>query len=135
MGCSGKKTDEHAHDEHAKDTAAPAEDWKEMDDFHSIMAEAFHPFKDSANLAPAKEHADELASSAAAWQAAPLPSKVDNPEVKSKLDSLKSGTAAFVETVKSGNDDAIGKSLTQLHDQFHEVQEAWYGGNDHDHHH
>lgn len=142
MGCS-KKAEEHEHDEAASDTlaseeemkAAAAADWKEMDAFHTIMAEAFHPFKDSANLAPAKMHAEELATSAAAWQAAPLPAKVDNEEVKTKLESLKAGTAAFVETVKGGNDEAIGKSLTQLHDQFHELQEAWYAGHDHEHHH
>ena len=135
MGCSSKKAEEHTHDEHAKDTAAAEEDWKEMDAFHTIMAEAFHPFKDSANLAPAKVQAEALANSAAAWQAAPLPAKVDNEEVKTKLETLKSGTAAFVETVKAGNDEAIGKSLTQLHDQFHELQEAWYAGHDHEHHH
>lgn len=130
--CSNKKAEEHVHDEHAEDTAS--DDWKEMDEFHMIMAEAFHPYKDdSTNLAPAKANAEALAKSAATWQAAPLPHKVDNEEVKAKLEALKTGTAAFVETVKGGDDKAIGAALTKLHDQFHEIQEAWYGG--HEHHH
>ena len=59
LACSGKKeeTAEHGHHE------VTGEAWKEMDDFHMIMAEAFHPYKDSMNLEPAKLKAPELAAS------------------------------------------------------------------------
>lgn len=132
--CSGKKDghDEHGHDhEHA----VSKDEWKEMDDFHMLMAEAFHPYKDSANLEPAKAKAAELATAAEKWTSAPLPEKVNNDDVKTKLDQLKTGTASFVETVKSGDDKKIGDELTVLHDQFHEIQEVWYGGGHGEHHH
>ena len=41
--------------------------WKEMDNFHMVMAETFHPYKDSANLEPAKSRASELAAAAEEW--------------------------------------------------------------------
>lgn len=123
------QTEQEAH--HDNDEAA--KDWTEMDDFHMIMAEAFHPYKDSTNLAPAKAIAAEMAANASKWAEAPLPERVNNDKVKAKLQELKSGTVAFEELVKTGDDKQIGEALTKLHDQFHEVQEAWYGGG-HQHH-
>jgi ABC-type Zn2+ transport system substrate-binding protein/surface adhesin len=134
--CSGKKDghDEHGHD-HEHEHEVSKDEWKEMDDFHTLMADAFHPYKDSTNLEPAKTKAVALAAAADKWANAPLPEKVNNDEVKSKLETLKAGTASFVETVKSGDDRKIGDELTALHDQFHEIQEAWYGGGHGEHHH
>ena len=130
FACSGKKeeTAEHGHHE------VTGESWKEMDDFHMVMAESFHPYKDSMNLEPAKLKAAEMAASAEKWLAAPLPEKVNNDEMKSKLESLKAETLAFVETVGKGDDKRTAEALTKLHDSFHEIQEAWYGGHG-DHHH
>ncbi len=128
--CSGKtKTDETTNTESA--------DWKEMDSFHMIMAEAFHPFKDSSNLAPAKKLAEEMALEAEKWSAASLPSKVDNQEVKASLEKLKVDTRALADLIKSGADDqSVGASLNSLHDSFHGIMEAWHGGgekHEHDH--
>jgi hypothetical protein len=56
-------------------TTTAAEDsseWKEMDSFHMIMAEAFHPYKDSSNLAPVKKLAEEMAAEAEKWASASL---------------------------------------------------------------
>ena len=39
-----------------KKSSSPDE-WPGMDTFHMIMAESYHPLKDSANLAPAKANA------------------------------------------------------------------------------
>jgi hypothetical protein len=99
------------------------------------MAEAFHPYKDNKDLAPAKAKAAELAAAAETWANAPLPDKVNNAEVKAKLEQLKTGTASFVETVKRGDDSEIADELTSLHDQFHEIQEVLYVGSDAEHHH
>jgi hypothetical protein len=87
------------------------------------------------NLAPAKANAEAMATSAAKWYESPLPEKVNNDDVKTKLQALKDNTAAFVATVKSGDDKTIGAALTSLHDQFHAIQEHWYGGEAEHHHH
>ncbi|RAV97847.1 hypothetical protein [Pseudochryseolinea flava] len=118
---------DHAHDEHAE--------WKEMDAFHELMAASFHPYKDTMNLAPAKSLADSMKVSAEQWFNAPLPEKVNNDETKAKLQALRDGTASFADLVKSGDDKAVGDALNKLHDLFHEIQNLWYGGKGHDHHH
>jgi hypothetical protein len=102
-----------------------------------IMAESFHPYKDSSNIEPAKLNAAEMASVAEKWASQPLPEKVNNDDVKATLEQLKTGTAAFVQTVQSGDSTQIGNSLTELHDIFHKLQEAWYtkGSEEHSHEH
>jgi hypothetical protein len=124
VACNSKKenTEELASDE-----------WLEMDAFHMTMAEAFHPFKDSANLEPAKRLAGELATSAEKWMNSPLPENVNNDDVKSKLQALKDSTASFSQLVASGDSIQVGDALTRLHDQFHELQEVFYGGHEHEH--
>ena len=129
IACSGKKNEEGEH--HQRSDAAE-EEWSEMDDFHMAMAEAFHPYKDSANLEPAKTYADSLVASADRWSKAPLPEKFsEDDEIKFKLNQLKVDAATFADVAKTGNDKAIGESLTKLHDLFHEIQEAWYSNNEH----
>lgn len=124
--CSAKK-EAHQHVDHR----APGEEqeWKQMDDFHMIMAETFHPYKDSANLEPAKARALELLKSANEWMAAPLPEQVDTDEVRSSLRELRSDAQKLAESVKSADDNEIAGHLTKLHDTFHVLQEHWYGGN------
>jgi hypothetical protein len=111
------------------------EEWKEMDEFHMVMAETFHPYKDSANLAPAKAKAGDLVVSADKWATAGLPEKVDNDEMKTKLQQLKSESESLRDLVQTGKDEEIGEQLTKLHDTFHGIQELWYGSqHGHEHH-
>ncbi|GIV35884.1 MAG: hypothetical protein KatS3mg032_0263 [Cyclobacteriaceae bacterium] len=113
-----------------------AAEWPEMDAFHLIMAESYHPFRDSANLEPARRLAPEMAAAATKWAGATLPEKVNTPEVKEKINLLKSATDEFAQLVQTGSEEEIGNALTGLHDLFHELQDAWYGkgGGGHDHH-
>lgn len=127
--CGGKHEHGHDHDHGAHDTTSDAGDWKEMDSFHLIMAETFHPYKDSANLEPARVHAEHLAMEADKWASSKLPQKVDNDAVKTSLEKLKTDTRVLADKVKSGaSNEDIGIQLTAIHDRFHEIQEAWYGG-------
>ncbi|HRG08628.1 MAG TPA: hypothetical protein PLJ08_08615, partial [Cyclobacteriaceae bacterium] len=59
LAACSKKEETQATEETA--ATEEANDWAEMDSFHMIMAEAFHPFKDSANLEPVKALAEEMA--------------------------------------------------------------------------
>ena len=125
FSCAAKK-EGHDHEHHAG--SEHMAEWKEMDDFHMIMAETFHPYKDSANLEPARTRASELLTAAEQWLKAPLPEKVDNEEMKSKLQQLKSEAQTLAESVKSADENTIAGHLTRVHDTFHAIQEAWYGG-------
>lgn len=126
VACSGKK----------EEATASSDEWKEMDEFHLVMADAFHPYKeDSTNIQPAIKNAAELASVAEKWANAPLPAKVDNEEMKASLAQLKADAAAFAQLAQSGDTTKIGTSLTALHDAFHKVQESWYGADKEGHEH
>lgn len=124
FSCGNTRQEAHEHIEEETDKS----DWKEMDEFHLIMAETFHPYKDSSNLEPAKTRAGELADAADRWASATLPKKVDNKEIRSKLRQLRSETETLEENVRTADDNVIGEQLTKVHDTFHEIQEAWYGG-------
>jgi hypothetical protein len=77
LSCTSKTETTEA----TESSSADSEEWKEMDSFHMIMAEAFHPYKDSTNLAPAKKLAEEMAAEAEKWAAAELPEKVNTDAV------------------------------------------------------
>ena len=128
IACSGKKE--------STDAAANNDEWPEMDEFHMVMAESFHPYKDSANMEPAKANAAEMARVAEKWANAPLPEKVNNDDIKASLAQLKTDAVAFTQIAQSGDSTKIGESLTSLHDLFHKLQEAWYaGGKEQEHKH
>jgi membrane protein involved in colicin uptake len=133
--CGGKKHEEDHEHHHGAEASSEAGDWKEMDSFHLIMAETFHPYKDSANLQPAKIHAEHLAMEADKWASSTLPEKVNNDETKARLEKLKADSRALVDKIKAGAPDAeVGAQLTSVHDLFHEIQESWYGGSGEHHH-
>jgi hypothetical protein len=127
FGCATKKdgSDSEAGDQKL---------WKEMDEYHMIMAETFHPYKDSANLEPAKSRAGELAAAAEKWASSPLPEKVDNDEMRNNLAQLVRESSALVQIANSEDESAIGNQLTKVHDLFHAIQEAWYGGGEEHNH-
>ena len=126
----------NAHHEHAA-----AKEWKEMDEFHMVMAESFHPYKDSLNLEPAKEKAVELAVAARAWRESAAPDGVEKARIEGKLDDLVRLSDEFSNEVSSSSDEVIADKLTAVHDLFHELQNDFYDGaagghgHDHEHHH
>lgn len=130
--CGPKGGAEESATGDADSTVMADEDWKDMDEFHMIMAESFHPYKDSANLEPVKSLASEMAAKAAEWASAPIPEKVNNDATKQKLADLKEATAALAALVGTGDDAQIGESLNTVHDTFHAIQESWYGEASHE---
>lgn len=120
IGCSQKpETMENA------DNEADAE-WIGMDEFHMVMAESFHPYRDSSNLEPARRFAKEMVESANQWIANDLPARVNNAEVKALMNDLKAEAENLANLVDKQSDEEIGASLTRLHDVFHHLQEKWY---------
>ena len=110
--------------------------WSKLDGFHTVMADAFHPYKDSGNLVPAKGLAQVLADSAEAWAGSPLPEKVNNDEMKEKVQKLFSESAKLLTMSKDGSVDSVfAAKLSLLHDVFHEIQESWYGAGKKEHKH
>jgi len=110
--------------------------WAELDSFHTIMAQAFHPMKDSGNLAPAKQVINELAEAASKLASSDLPEKVDNPGMKSELEKLKKDAKSLSDDIKNNlSDELVKEEFSALHQQFHKVMEMWQDSkeeNEHD---
>lgn len=117
---------------HGKEHQSATLEWKELDSFHDVMAAVFHPLKDSGNLAPAKQHAAHLAEEAARLAASSLPQEINNDEMKSKLEKLKTDSQSLADEIAKGApDDVVKEKLTALHEQFHKIMEAASGGHGH----
>lgn len=137
VACSQKETQDSATAAQESETNSDPNEWPEMDSFHMIMAEAFHPYKDSTNLEPVKRLAEELAQEAEKWSGTALPDKVNNDDMKAKIQQLKTDTRALADKIKGGaTDEEIGTTLNALHDSFHAIMETWNGGGgEHEHEH
>lgn len=135
IGFASCSTKEKSVEAEANTTETDPNEWPEMDSFHMIMAEAFHPYKDSANLEPVKRLSEEMAVEADKWASTALPDKVNTEEVKAQLNQLKTDTRSLADKIKGGaSDEEIGTSLKALHDSFHGIMEAWNGGGEkHEH--
>jgi hypothetical protein len=97
--------------------------WKELDDYHSVMAQTFHPSEEG-NLQPIKERSGELADKAKALQKSAIPAAYQKPGVEETLDKLAKESKALDKMVRKKKPDAdITKALAALHDRFHEVME------------
>ena len=117
-----------------KEKKSASAEWKELESFHKVMADVFHPLKDSGNLAPAKQLASQLASEAERLATSTLPEKINNDEMKSDLEKLKTDSRSLAEEIAKGASDQIVKEkLNALHEQFHKIMEAASGGEHHDH--
>lgn len=137
LGFTSCSTKEKIEDDQESATASndPGE-WPEMDSFHMIMAEAFHPYKDSANLEPVKRLAEEMALEANKWAATALPAKVDSETVQAQLIQLAEDSRSLADKIKnSASDDEVGSSLKALHDSFHVIMETWNGASGEEHKH
>jgi len=101
-------------------------DWKELEEFHKIMAKVYHPLKEEENLEPAKKLMSQLADEADKWSVAELPEKVNTPAMKEKLTRLKTDARTLADEITKGaSDEIIKEKLNQLHEEFHEIRKTW----------
>lgn len=110
--------------------------WKELKEFHSVMAQTFHPAEEG-NLTPIRERAAELHKKAIALAESKIPADFDNEEVRTALKEL-SDKSAEVEKLVSNKaaDDEIMAALSSAHDSFHKIVGLCQKGDhshDHDH--
>ena len=97
--------------------------WKELDEYHSVMAQTFHPAEEG-NLKPVMTRSGELVAKAIALQKATIPTDYQKEGVKQSIELLAKESAALDKLVQEKKPEAdIKKAITALHDRFHEVME------------
>ena len=105
--------------------------WKEMNDFHTVMSETFHPAEEG-HLDPIKKRSAEMMNKAIAWQKSTAPEGYDKTKVDASLKKLVTGTKELNNLVKAKSSDTVLKEkLSGLHDIFHEIMEKCEKGEHH----
>ena len=103
------------------ESRTPKAEWKESNEFHTVMAATFHPAEDG-NFKPVRERSAELVTKATAWMNSTPPAEMSKPEIKENLKKLVA-QATEVNTLveKKATDAELKKQLSTLHDTFHTI--------------
>jgi hypothetical protein len=97
--------------------------WKEMDEFHKVMSQTFHPSEEG-KLEPIRARSQEMLDKARTWQNSVAPEGVDRKAVKKSLKQLVKGAEELNSMVKANAADAaIKEKLSALHNVFHTIME------------
>jgi hypothetical protein len=97
--------------------------WKELDEYHAVMAATFHPAEEG-NLQPVLTRAGELAEKATVLKKSTIPTDYQKEGVKASVDLLAKESADLAKMVKDKKSEAeLKKAIFALHDRFHEVME------------
>ncbi|MFN8349750.1 MAG: hypothetical protein U0X91_32420 [Spirosomataceae bacterium] len=100
--------------------------WKELDDYHAVMSQTFHPAEEG-NLQPVLARAGELAEKGAVLKKSTIPADYQKEGVKTSVNLLAKESKALAEMVqKKRPEEEIKKAIFALHDRFHEVMEKCY---------
>ena len=95
--------------------------WPAIKEFHGVMSETFHPAEEG-NLAPIKARSEEMMHKAAQLLKSEIPEEFKTNAIIASAEKLQIKSKALNKLVKSNaNDATIVKSITDLHDTFHEI--------------
>lgn len=97
------------------------EKWPAIKEFHEVMSQTFHPAEEG-NLAPIKARSEEMMNKAAMLLKSDIPAEFKTNAILASAERLQLKSKALHKLVTSnGSDAAILKSITDLHDTFHEI--------------
>ena len=97
------------------------EKWPDLKEFHEVISQTFHPAEEG-NLAPIKARSEEMMNKAAILLKSDIPAEFRTNAILASAERLQLKSKALNKLVTSnGSDAAILKSITDLHDTFHEI--------------
>jgi len=97
--------------------------WNEMEEFHKVMSNTFHPAEEG-KLEPIKTQSQEMLDKAMAWKKSTAPEGYNKKEMMPLLKDLVKGAKKLNKMVKANaSDKEITDKLSSLHDVFHELME------------
>ena len=114
--------------------SSSTEDWKELKEFHKVMAQTFHPMEEG-DYKPIRQRSGELFEKARLLAESNVPAEFNKPEMLKAIQELTVGSRmlnAMVE--KKASDEEINKSLTALHETFHKIVGMCQPGDMHENH-
>ena len=96
--------------------------WTDLKTFHGVMSQTFHPAEEG-NLEPIKKRSGEMSEKATALAKSTIPAEFNTPKIQAAVKKLQKGSKALDKMVKNKktSDADITKSLSDLHDVFHQI--------------
>jgi len=95
--------------------------WPAIKEFHTVISQTYHPSEEG-NLEPVKARSGELYDKAMALLVTDIPAEFRTKNIISSAEKLQVKSRALHKLVLSKAPDAeITKSLSDLHDTFHEI--------------
>jgi hypothetical protein len=97
------------------------EKWPAIKEFHEVMSQTFHPAEEG-NFAPIKARSEEMMTKATKVVKSDIPAAFKTEAILASAGKLETQSTALHKLVTSGaTNEAIFKSITALHDTFHEI--------------
>ena len=95
--------------------------WPAIKAFHEVMSATFHP-SESGNLEPVKSRSEELMNRAIDVLKSDIPAEYRTPAILASAEKLQLKSKALHKMVAAkASDSEITKSLSELHDVFHDI--------------
>ena len=95
--------------------------WPAIKEFHEVMSQTFHPAEEG-NLAPIKTRSEEMMNKAAMLLKSDIPTEFRTDAILDSAERLQLKSKALHKLIKfNGADVTVVKSITDLHDTFHEI--------------
>ncbi len=129
MKADAKDKAEHAMD-HAAMGKGKADDhaasgWKELDAYHKLMMDTWHPAKGKNDLKPFKAKANDMAAAAKLLKASTPPKGCDAPGLRKAADELSPATSdAAVMVAKKAGDAELKAALGALLEKFEVLEKG-----------
>lgn len=118
------KAPAHKHDMEMADHHASSA-WKELDAFHALLAETWHPVTKSNDLKPIRAKASALSGAAQAWAASKVPASCDKQPIRDAIAAVAAGSKDIATMVsKQASDSTVKGALEALHTRFEVVEEG-----------
>ncbi len=127
VNCAKKEEPKPQHSQ-TQEPSFKLEEWAEMEMFHKVMAETFHPMEEG-DMKPILTRAQEMADKAKAWQQSTPPARYApvKDSVNFYLAKLVAESQTLADMVaKKAKDDDIRRSLTALHERYHTISDFCY---------
>lgn len=119
------KMDHSAHHGAAKEEDHAASGWKELDAYHMLMMQTWHPIKSKGDVAPIRAKATDMVASAKVLAASKAPKGCDTPVLKDAAKTLVTETEGVAKLVANKADDkALSAAMKTLHDKFEVLEEG-----------
>ncbi|MEC5165986.1 hypothetical protein RCH18_001720 [Flavobacterium sp. PL11] len=95
--------------------------WPAVKELHGVMSETFHPAEEG-NLAPIKARSEEMMAKSAQLLKSDIPTEFRTNAILASAERLQLKSKALNKLVKANAADTdLVKSITDLHDTFHEI--------------